>query len=151
MTTTSDKWLLEGSLPYEPIYEDILKFQGFVYLITNLINNKQYIGKKFFHKPKVLPVNGKRSRRKHSKVETDWRDYYGSNKQLLEDVERLGHSYFKREILHFCKTKSECAYYEAKEQFDRNVLFSDDYYNDWIMVKVRRAHLTSREKKSIDI
>ena len=61
--------------------------------------------------------------------ESDWKDYWGSNKHLQEDVAQCGKDMFYREILHLCKTKGECAYMETKEQFDREVLLTDDYYN----------------------
>lgn len=69
-------------------------------------------------------------------MESDWRDYYGSNKHLQEDVKKMGEDFFHREILHICKTKGECAYMEAKEQFDREVLLTDDYYNGIISIKL---------------
>jgi hypothetical protein len=111
---------------------------GFVYLITNLINNKKYIGKKFFSKAGYKTVKGKRKKIRKS---SDWLKYYGSNKTLLEDVTLHGEENFKREILHLCKTRSDCAYLELKEQIDNRVLESTDWYNDWIMVKVRKDHI----------
>jgi hypothetical protein len=111
---------------------------GFVYLITNLINHKKYIGKKFFSKAGYKTVKGKRKKIRKS---SDWLSYYGSNKTLLEDVTSHGEENFKREILHLCKTRSDCAYLELKEQIDNRVLESTEWYNDWIMVKVRKDHI----------
>jgi len=111
---------------------------GFVYEIKNTETGKKYIGKKFFWASKTYQRNLRRRRRK---VESDWKDYYGSSELLLEDIRSLGTSKFRRTILRLCKTKAECAYFEAKYQFEKNVLISDDYYNAWIMVKVRRNHL----------
>ena len=111
---------------------------GYVYLITNLIDNRKYIGKKFFSKAGYKTVKGKR---KKIRKPSDWLEYYGSNKSLLEDVAKHGENNFKREILHLCKTRSDCAYLELKEQIDNRVLESSDWYNDWIMVKVRKNHL----------
>lgn len=111
---------------------------GYVYLITNLVNNRKYIGKKNFYFTKTKQVKGKKKR---TKVESDWKDYYGSNKELQADVDKFGKESFKREILKLCKTKGEFGYYEAKYQFDNNVLESDDYYNSWIMVRVHKKHL----------
>ena len=48
----------------------------------------------------------------------------------------MGEESFHREILHLCKTRGECAYMEAKEQFDREVLLTDDYYNGIIQIKL---------------
>lgn len=111
---------------------------GFVYQITNLTNDKKYIGKKFFYSTKTKQVKGKKKR---TKVLSDWQTYYGSSANLQQDVLELGHEKFVREILHLCKSKGECGYLEAKEQFIRGVMESDDYYNTWIMVRVRKSHI----------
>lgn len=130
-----------GELTHKEIY-------GFVYLITNTENGKQYIGKKFFWSSRTKSVKGKKKR---LKVESDWKNYYGSNKTLVEEVSTKGTDLYTREILHLCKTKGECNYLEAKEQFARNVLIGEEYYNDWIMVKVHRSHIKGlqREKNVI--
>jgi len=120
-------------------FEDIADYVGFVYLITNLQNGRKYIGKKNFYFSKTRTVKGKKKR---TKVESDWKTYFGSNKELLEDVEKLGQENFKREIIKLCKSKGEFGYYEAKYQFENNVLESNDYYNTWIMVRVHKKHLT---------
>ena len=111
---------------------------GFVYQITNLTNGKKYIGKKLFYFAKTKQVKGKK---KKFKVPSDWPTYYGSNDTLNKDVTEHGQDKFKREILHLCKTKGECSYLEAKEQFIRGVMESDEYYNSWIMVRVRKSHI----------
>ncbi len=115
---------------------------GFVYVITNLTNNKKYIGKKFFYSLKTKIVKGKR---KKIKVFSDWKTYFGSNKELIADVLSLGERNFKREIIHLCESKSMCAYLEAMEQFSNNVLESDDYYNSWIMVRVHKKHIKNNK------
>jgi len=125
-------------------FEDIADYVGFVYLITNLQNGRKYIGKKNFYFSKTRTVKGKKKR---TKVESDWKEYFGSNKELLEDVEKLGKETFKREILKLCKSKGEFGYYEAKYQFDNNVLETNDYYNTWIMVRVHKKHLTFLKQK----
>tara|TARA_R110000822_G_scaffold31652_1_gene91517 strand:+ start:2152 stop:2586 length:435 start_codon:yes stop_codon:yes gene_type:complete len=111
---------------------------GFVYQITNLTNGKQYIGKKFFYSAKTKQVKGKK---KKYKASSNWQTYYGSSDNLTKDVLQLGHENFNREILHLCLTKGECGYLEAKEQFRNNVLETDNYYNSWIMVRVRKDHI----------
>jgi hypothetical protein len=116
---------------------------GFVYLITCKKTNKQYIGKKFFWSSKTKTIKGKKKR---SKVESDWKDYFGSNKVLIEDVKVNGKDNYTREILHLCKTKGECNYLEAYEQFTRKVLIGEDYYNEWIMVKVHRSHIKGLQR-----
>ena len=77
-------------------------YQGFVYEITEIRSGKKYIGKKNFWRPKVLPKNSKRSRKIKTRVESDWKKYYGSNKNLQEIIEENGSSKFKRVILHLC-------------------------------------------------
>jgi hypothetical protein len=111
---------------------------GFVYEITNLISGRKYIGKKLFHSARTKQVKGKKKR---YKVSSDWQNYYGSNEELKTDVNTIGKENFNRIILHLCKSKGECSYLEAKEQFSRNVMESDDYYNTWIMVRVRKSHI----------
>jgi hypothetical protein len=111
---------------------------GFVYQITNLTNGRKYIGKKFFYSAKTKQVKGKK---KKIKVSSDWQTYYGSSAELTKDVLLLGNENFTREILYLCQSKGECGYLEAKEQFVRGVMESDDYYNSWIMVRVRKSHI----------
>jgi len=120
----------------EEITELPEKVVGFVYLITNLTNDRKYIGKKLaqFKRTKP-PLKGKKNKRRSS-VESDWRTYYGSSDDLNEDVEKLGTENFKREILYYCYSKSELSYVEAREQFKYKVLESDDWYNGHIRVRV---------------
>ncbi len=118
------------------------EYQGFVYQITELHTNKKYIGKKNFWKPKILPINKTRKRRVRTRVESDWKTYFSSSSQIQKLVEESGEEKFKREILKLCKTKGEMSYYEAKLQFENNVLFRDDYYNEFIGCRVHSKHLT---------
>jgi hypothetical protein len=131
-------WFYNGS-PYSEIGEYI----GFVYEITNLSNNKKYIGKKNFYFSKTKQVKGKK---KKFKVESDWLSYYGSNEELKFDVALHGEENFRRDILRLCKTKAEFGYFEAKLQFERNVLESDEYYNSWISCRIHKKHLTFLSK-----
>ena len=100
------------------------KMEGFVYIITNLTNNKKYIGKKHFW---TRQKDRKTGRRKTQ--ESDWMNYFGSCDELKEDVKLLGPDKFLREILYLCPHKKSMSYYETYEQFHRNVLFINDYYN----------------------
>ena len=123
---------------------------GFVYLIVNKANGRMYIGKKLakFSKTTYKTVtlkNGTKKKKKiKGKVESDWLDYYGSSNELNKDVESLGKENFSREILFFCKSKAECSYIEAREQFARKVLESDDYYNNNIMCRIHGSHIINK-------
>ena len=117
------------------------EYQGFVYCITELDTGKKYIGKKNFWKPKTLPKNSKRTRRVRTRIESDWQEYYSSNKEVQLLVESKGSNNYKREILKLCKTKGEMSYYEAKLQFEKDVLLSDEYYNEFIGCKIHSKHL----------
>ena len=119
------------------------EYQGFVYQLTEINTNKKYIGKKNFWKPKVLPINKTRKRRVRTRIESNWKEYYSSSNEVCQLVEQYGKERFKREILKLCKTKGEMSYYEAKLQFDHNVLFRDDYCNNFIGCRIHAKHLTS--------
>jgi hypothetical protein len=107
------------------VFTDVPKgMEGFVYIITNLTNNKKYIGKKHFW---TRQKNRKTGRRKTE--ESDWKNYFGSCDELNADVKKLGKEHFLREILYLCPHKKSMSYYETYEQFNRNVLLSDEYYN----------------------
>ena len=114
---------------------------GFVYIITNLKTKRKYIGKKLFKFTRTQKRKGKRVKKI---VDSDWKTYYGSNEELKEHVNLLGEKSFKREILYLCVNKSQMSYLELREQIDRRVLETDEYYNSWISVKVRKnKQLTS--------
>ena len=136
-------WYYQGS----PITEPPENAIGFVYLIENLVTGRKYIGKKLltFSKTTYKTVklkNGKKKRQRiRGKIESDWKDYYGSSDNLKIDIELLGKDKFKREILYLCKSKAECSYIEAREQFERKVLESDDYYNGQISVRIHGSHI----------
>jgi hypothetical protein len=113
-------------------------FIGFVYLITNITNNRKYIGKKLTQfKRSKKPLKGRTNKRRYT-VESDWKDYYGSSDELTADVELLGKDKFKREIMFWCKSKSELSYIEAREQFTHKVLESKQWYNGHIRVRVHQ-------------
>lgn len=120
----------------KPVKEISDEYEGFVYLITNLKTNQKYVGKKLAKfKTTKPPLKGKKNKRRGYK-ESDWREYWGSSDRLNEDVKNLGEKNFTREILYFCKSRAEMSYIEAREQFDRRVLETDEYYNGIINVRV---------------
>lgn len=113
-------WYFNGE-PFDEIDKEI---EGFVYIITNLTNNKKYIGKKNFWERRKDPKTGRRKTKEGS-----WRSYFGSCDELKEDVKLLGEDNFRREILYLCPHKKSMSYYETLEQFKRDVLLREDYYN----------------------
>ena len=127
---------MEWTYKNEPIAKLPEDCVGFVYIITNVISRRKYIGKKLARfKRSRPPLKGRKNKRRY-KVDSDWQDYYGSSDDLTIDVNRLGKDKFKREILFYCKSKAELSYVEAREQFSHKVLESDDYYNGHIRVRV---------------
>ena len=126
-------WYYDG-VPFE---DDGTHF-GFVYLIENLITNRKYIGRKYFSKAGVRQVNGKK---KKIRKTSDWENYWGSNETLKAEVAELGEHNFRRTILHLCKSRSECSYFETYEIFTRHCLLDELYYNEWVSAKIRKAHL----------
>ena len=128
-------WKYNGKEFTEDMIGDIY---GFVYLIINLVSGRKYVGKKFFYSSKTKQVNRKK---KKFKVASNWQTYFGSSEILLKDVIMEGEEKFSREIIHLCRSRGECSYLETKEQFQRSVLESDEYYNTWIMCRVRKSHI----------
>ena len=119
--------------PINELPDDVV---GFVYQITNTTNDRMYIGKKLAKfKRSRKPLKGRKNKRRY-KVDSDWQEYYGSSDELTLDIKKLGKEYFKREILFYCYSKAELNYVEAREQFARKVLESDNYYNGHIRVRV---------------
>ncbi len=123
--------------------------EAFVYLITNLTNNKKYIGKKLAKfKTTKPPLKGKKNKRRGTK-ESDWRTYWGSSDHLNADVLELGEEQFKREILYYCPSRGVASYIEAREQFERRVLETDDYYNGIINVRVGGSKILKEALKTL--
>lgn len=126
-------WLYNNEIFTEDMICDNV---GFVYLITNLNNNRKYIGKKLFTKSKTYQKNKKKKRKR---VSSDWQTYTGSNEELNSDI-KLGHE-IKKEILHLGKTKGWLSYWETKEIFVNDCVIDDNFYNAWVQCKIRRLHL----------
>jgi len=139
-------WLYQDTL-IETLPEECV---GFVYLITNNLTGRKYIGKKLakFSKTTYKTVkqkNGTKKRKKiRSKIDSDWREYWSSSDELKKDIVSLGQDNFTREILFYCKSKSECTYIEARTQFERKVLESDDYYNGQISCRIHQSHIKGK-------
>jgi hypothetical protein len=141
------QWIYKNQ-PVEQLPEDCV---GFVYIITNTVSGRMYVGKKLarfkttrykMHTQK----NGKKVRKKiRGAVASDWQEYHGSSDQLTRDVETLGRDRFQREILYYCKSKAECNYIEAREQFARKVLESEQYYNGHIRVRVHGSLIIGKD------
>jgi len=112
---------------------------GFIYRISNTVSGKVYFGKKQIKSVKKLkPLKGRKNKR-HFDIETDWKTYTSSSNDVNKDIETLGKDKFKFEILRFCDSKFELAYYEAKIQFDHDVLLKKGYYNGIINCRIGRA------------
>jgi hypothetical protein len=141
------QWIYKNQ-PVEQLPEDCV---GFIYIVTNTISGRMYVGKKLaqfkttrykMHTQK----NGKKVRKKiRGAVSSDWQAYYGSSDQLNKDIELLGREKFRREILYYCRSKAELNYIEAREQFARKVLESDQYYNGHIRVRVHGSLIIDKD------
>ena len=136
-------WIFEDK---EFTEESVDKHYGFIYEITNKVNGRKYIGRKFFTKAGRKQVKGKV---KKIRKESDWMDYYGSSEELNIDVQTLGKENFERRILRLCKTIGETKYWEVVYQIQNRVLESKlpngdwEFYNKNIMMKFHRANIGS--------
>ena len=126
-------WVTSLSVPEEAY--------GFIYMITNLVTNKKYVGKKQMVSKRTKPPLKGKKRKRICMVESDWKTYISSSNDLVKDIEDLGKDKFRFEILRFCSNKSQLAYFEAKEQFDREVLLKEDYYNGIINLKLAKVKI----------
>lgn len=136
-------WYYEGNV-VEELPDDCV---GYVYLITNLIDGRQYVGKKLSQFSKTstktitLKDGSKKKKKVKSKAESDWKTYYGSSEHLNADVEKFGPLCFKREIIHYCPNKGTLNYLELREQIDRRVMESDKFYNGFVGGKIHKKHI----------
>ena len=122
---------------------------GFVYLITNKSNQRQYIGRKYFWSFRKPP-----GKKRKVKQESDWKKYYGSCPELKEDIKKYGKEFFSREILSLHATKGTCNFEETKQLFLNNVLSEslDDgspaYYNSNILGRYMRKDYGNFKRES---
>lgn len=107
-------WFFEG-VPF--LSENINDNFGFVYLITNIQNNRKYIGRKYF-----WSFRTPKGKKRKVKSESDWKKYYGSCPELKEDIGKLGRENFSRTILSLHKTGGKTNYEETRQLFINNVL-----------------------------
>jgi len=122
----------------EAFNNNILPY-GFIYIITNTLTGKKYIGKKQIKSVKKLkPLKGRKNKR-HFDIETDWKTYTSSSNDVNEDIVKIGKDKFKFEIVRFCQSKFELAYFEAKLQFENDVLLKPGFYNGIINCRIGRA------------
>lgn len=133
-------WYYNGEVFTSEMIEDHI---GFVYVITHLLTKRKYVGKKLFVSKRRLPPLKGKSRKRIVIKESDWQTYYGSSDEVNALVEDIGEGGFKREIIHLCKSRGVMSYMEAKEQFDREVLLSDEYFNGIINCRINRSHVKS--------
>jgi len=132
----------------EPVTEETIgDHYGFVYIITNKLNGRKYIGRKYFTKAGYKTVKGKR---KKIRKQSDWMDYWGSNKKLLDDILLQGKDNFDRQILTLCKTRTECNYWELHHQVSHQVLLSEAWYNEWISVKISKKNILGKKPPGLD-
>jgi len=121
---------------YQAVPDDAF---GFIYEIINTTNGKKYIGKKQMkRKIRRNPLKGKK-RKRIDHIESDWKTYTGSSDALNIDIATLGIDKFIFKILKFCNSKFELSYFEAKMQFEKDVLLSEDYYNGIINCRIGKA------------
>ena len=145
MTKIRTSWSYQDKL-VEELPSDC---EAFVYLITNLTNDKKYVGKKLAKfKTTKKPLKGKKNKRRGTK-ESDWKIYWGSSDKLIEEVSKLEEDKFTREILYYCPSRGVASYLEAKEQFERKVLESDEYYNGIINVRIGGSEILRKSLKKL--
>jgi uncharacterized protein YnzC (UPF0291/DUF896 family) len=133
---------------------DLEDMYGFVYKITNKQTGKFYIGKKSFYHNKKKKLTkkelaeqtgrGRKSESKIEKIDSGWQNYWGSSKELLDDIKLSGKENFERIIIDFCETKKQLTYAEIYHQMLYRVLFVDSYNNN-ILGKFYRKDFVESE------
>jgi len=127
---------------------DVRDYFGFVYLITNKSNQRQYIGRKYF-----WSFRTPKGKKRKVKQESDWKRYYGSCPELKKDVKKFGKENFKRQILSLHETKGKTNYEETRQLFLNNVLIecldnvNPKYYNSNILGRYYRKDYLYEQSK----
>jgi len=130
-------WIYNGEPFYPEFHKEIF---GFVYIIENIIDGRKYIGQKRIKSSKQIQRSGKKIK---IKVESNWRDYFGSSKDLTADVLEFGKDNFKRNILYLCKSIPEMNYLESREIFMRDALINPEYYNRFVLCRINSNSISS--------
>ena len=154
----SKKWFtyVDGKITE---YDSVEKFPencvGFVYKITNIQTGKFYIGKKSLYsnvrkkltKKELAEYSGpgRKPTKKLVTTESNWADYWGSNKGILQEIKDGGTDSFRKEILKFCFNKKQLTYWEVHYQCIHEVLLTDKSYNDNVLAKFFRKDLVESE------
>jgi hypothetical protein len=119
--------------------DDIQDYFGFVYLIENLLNDRKYIGRKYF-----WSFRTPKGKKRKVKSESDWKKYYGSCPELKGDIEKCGKENFRRTILSLHKTGGRTNFEETRQLFLNGVLTESldngepAYYNSNILSRYFR-------------
>jgi hypothetical protein len=126
---------------------------GFIYEVTHKPTDRKYLGKKvlFFERNvkigkreaeilkeerRAKGIGGRVPAKKKVIKESDWKDYYGSHKDIIKLIKQEKQFEFERRILTFVPNKKLLTYYECKYLFIKEVLESDNnYINDNILGK----------------
>ena len=107
------------------------QYAGFVYVITNKLDGRKYIGKKVYWSNRSEKIKGS-TRRRRKRVASDWKTYTGSCKPLNTDIKEHGMENFEFKIVFQGETRTAINYEEARRQFETNCIYKEEYYNDYI-------------------
>ena len=112
-------WIYQG----KPFEDDMIgENYGFVYNITCTVTGQRYIGRKYFWSRRTLPPLKGKTRKRHTKYPSNWKEYWSSSKIVAREIEKYGYEKFTREIISLHPDKRETNYHEIALQFHLNVL-----------------------------